>query len=129
MSSERSFKIVVGAGTAVLLVVSLLIAHPGSTYRFAFLFLVPMLWAVYALREKLGQRFRAGNGVVYVYHSDAAAANVNGDKGAIEFAPEAAKERLSLWPNPGSDFPVMQKIKQLFDPQRLLNRGRLYGRI
>jgi len=53
VSSERSFKIVVGAGTAVLLVVSLLIANPGSTYRFAFLFLVPVLWAVYALRERL----------------------------------------------------------------------------
>ncbi len=72
---------------------------------------------------------RAGTGVVYVYHSDAVSVKLNGFKGAIEFAPESAKRSLSLWPQPGSDFPVMQKIKQLFDPKLLLNRGRLYGRI
>jgi glycolate oxidase FAD binding subunit len=71
---------------------------------------------------------RAGTGVVYVYHRDAAAARVEG-RGAIEFAPESAKRTLTLWPEPGTDFPVMQKIKQLFDPKLLLNRGRLYGRI
>lgn len=72
---------------------------------------------------------RAGNGVVYVYYTDAAEANVDGGKGAIEFSPEPVKRSLELWPRPGSDFPVMQKIKHLFDPERLLNRGRLYGRI
>jgi glycolate oxidase FAD binding subunit len=72
---------------------------------------------------------RAGTGVVYVYHADAAEAKVNAKSGAIEFAPEDAKRSLALWPQPGSDFPVMQKIKQLFDPKLLLNRGRLYGRI
>ena len=30
---------------------------------------------------------------------------------------------LTLWPQPGSDFPVMQKIKQLFDPKLLLIEG------
>jgi glycolate oxidase FAD binding subunit len=29
----------------------------------------------------------------------------------------------------GGDLPAMAKIKDLFDPKRLLNRGRLYGRI
>jgi glycolate oxidase FAD binding subunit len=72
---------------------------------------------------------RAGNGVVYVYYSEASQARVDNRKGAIEFAPPEAKQSLMLWPDPGSDFPVMQKIKQLFDPQALLNRGRLYGRI
>jgi glycolate oxidase FAD binding subunit len=72
---------------------------------------------------------RAGNGVVYVYHSDAANAKVEGAKGAVEFSPEPIKRSLALWPQPGSDFPVMQKVKQLFDPKLLLNRGRLYGRI
>ncbi len=72
---------------------------------------------------------RAGNGVVYVYYSDASQARVGDQKGAIEFSPEEAKQSLTLWPQPGSDFPVMQKIKQLFDPNALLNRGRLYGRI
>jgi glycolate oxidase FAD binding subunit len=72
---------------------------------------------------------RAGNGVVYVYHSDAAEATVESDKGAVEFSPEPVKRSMTLWPRPGSDFPVMQKLKQLFDPKLLLNRGRLYGRI
>jgi glycolate oxidase FAD binding subunit len=72
---------------------------------------------------------RAGNGVVYVYYSEVSQARVGDQKGAIEFAPEEAKQSLTLWPQPGSDFPVMQKIKQLFDPNALLNRGRLYGRI
>jgi glycolate oxidase FAD binding subunit len=72
---------------------------------------------------------RAGNGVVYVYHEEASKANLNGHKGAIEFSPEHAKRSLSLWPQPGTDFSVMQKIKALFDPKNLLNRGRLYGRI
>ena len=72
---------------------------------------------------------RAGNGVVYVYHSNAAEAKVDGGRGAVEYSPEPAKRSLTLWPEPGSDFPVMQKVKQLFDPKLLLNRGRLYGRI
>ena len=72
---------------------------------------------------------RAGTGVVYVYHSDAAKAGLNGHKGAIEFAPESSKRTLSLWQQPGSDFLVMQKIKANVRPQALLNRGRLYGRI
>jgi glycolate oxidase FAD binding subunit len=72
---------------------------------------------------------RAGNGVIYVYHSDAAGAKVDGGKGAVEFSPDPIKRSLTLWPEPGSDFPVMQKVKQLFDPKLLLNRGRLYGRI
>jgi FAD/FMN-containing dehydrogenase len=50
-------------------------------------------------------------------------------KGVIEYAPEAVKATLDLWPNPGNDFPMMKKIKQMFDPKNLLNMGRLYGRI
>jgi glycolate oxidase FAD binding subunit len=72
---------------------------------------------------------RAGTGVVYVYYDDAEQATVGTQKGAVEFAPEGAKRSLTLWPAPGSDFSVMQKIKRLFDPKLLLNRGRLYGRI
>jgi glycolate oxidase FAD binding subunit len=72
---------------------------------------------------------RAGNGVTYSYFEDASKANIHGAKGAIEFAPQATKRNLTLWSDPGTDFPVMQKIKRLFDPKTLLNRGRLYGRI
>ncbi len=69
---------------------------------------------------------RAGSGVCYGYFTDAHKAV---GKGLIEFAPQSVRESAELWPSPGSDFAMMKKIKQMFDPQLLLNRGRLYGRI
>jgi glycolate oxidase FAD binding subunit len=79
---------------------------------------------------------RAGSGVCYGYFesvADAVAwrrdAKVRGSRGVIEFAPEASKSTLELWPAPGNDFEIMRRIKNLFDPSNLLNRGRLYGRI
>jgi len=49
---------------------------------------------------------RAGSGVIYAHYLDG--------------APETPL---------GSDFATMTKVKEMFDPERLLNRGRLYGRI
>lgn len=49
---------------------------------------------------------RAGSGAVYAHYANAAP--------PIE---------------PGDDFAMMTKVKEMFDPDRLLNRGRLYGRI
>ena len=79
---------------------------------------------------------RAGTGVCYGYfqESEAAAhwmtdAAQRGWKTVIEFAPEQRKKHMDLWPAPGSDFEIMKRIKGLFDPAGLLNRGRLYGRI
>jgi len=69
---------------------------------------------------------RAGSGVCYGYFEDPAEA---AGRGVIEFAPQAVRETAALWPSPGSDFAMMEKIKQMFDPGRLLNRRRLYGRI
>ncbi len=76
---------------------------------------------------------RAGSGVSYLYfhRTDAAAkwmatAVKNRWKAVIEFSPEAEKAKLDLWPAPGSDFAMMKKVKHLFDPNALLNRGRLY---
>jgi hypothetical protein len=76
---------------------------------------------------------RAGSGVCYGYFdaADAAAAWTKGAmakncKAVIEFAPEARKGALDLWPAPGGDLEIMKQIKQLFDPSNLLNRGRLY---
>lgn len=71
---------------------------------------------------------RAGSGVTYAYFTSSEEAVLPG-KGVIEFAPESKKAGLNLWPEPGSDFPMMTKIKHMFDPQNLLNAGRLYGRI
>jgi glycolate oxidase FAD binding subunit len=49
---------------------------------------------------------RAGNGVIYAHYA--------------EHPPPVT------W---NGDFGTMEKVKHMFDPERLLNRGRLYGRI
>jgi glycolate oxidase FAD binding subunit len=76
---------------------------------------------------------RAGSGVCYGYweQAEAAAAWVaqaakRGWKAVIEFAPEQRKRMLELWPSPGGDLEIMRRVKTLFDPANLLNRGRLY---
>ena len=79
---------------------------------------------------------RAGSGVCYGYfeHWAAAAdwmrkATGRGWKAVLEFSPEAPKRKLELWPAPGADVEIMKRVKMLFDPRSLLNRGRLYRRI
>ena len=79
---------------------------------------------------------RAGTGVCYLYFDrvqDAAAwtagAVRQGLRPVIEFAPEAQKSKLELWPNPAGDLELMKRVKQMFDPDHLLNRGRLYRHI
>jgi glycolate oxidase FAD binding subunit len=76
---------------------------------------------------------RAGSGVCYGYFERAQAAaewlagtQPAGCKAVIEFAPEGSRRRLDLWPSPGGDFEIMKRVKHLFDPGNLLNRGRLY---
>ncbi len=73
----------------------------------------------------------AGNGVVRQWFArpEAAQAWLNGRKGVIECAGDAAKASLDLWPGAGGDFAIMKQIKQMFDPEGLLNSGRLYGRL
>lgn len=79
---------------------------------------------------------RAGSGVCYGYFEQSGAAAhwvteavQKGRKAIIEFSPEARKQELDLWPSPGADWEIMKRIKHLFDPENLLNRGRLYRRI
>jgi len=79
---------------------------------------------------------RAATGVSYAYfnRADQAAKWMSSKRGSqfhsvIEFSPESEKARLDLWPAPGSDFAMMKKVKQLFDPKNLLNHGRLYRKI
>jgi glycolate oxidase FAD binding subunit len=79
---------------------------------------------------------RAGSGVCYGYfeRNEAAASWVSGAvargfKTVIEFSPQECKHSLELWPAPGGDFEIMRRVKNLFDPSNLLNRGRLYRRI
>ena len=78
---------------------------------------------------------RAGSGVCYGYfeHGREAAEWMAGAAGrgirtVMEFGPEARSE-LELWPAPSGDVELMRRVKHLFDPSNLLNRGRLYQRI
>lgn len=58
-----------------------------------------------------------------------AAAVKKGWKGVVEFSAESARQNLTLWPEPGGDFAIMREVKRMFDPENLLNRGRLYGQL
>jgi glycolate oxidase FAD binding subunit len=87
---------------------------------------------------------RAGSGVCYGYFEqcDRAAewlrgAVERGWRAVVEFSPEERREDLDLWPEPQGVLPpgrmpeleTMRRVKALFDPSNLLNRGRLYSRI
>ncbi len=91
-----------------------------------------------AIMETLGVPAiaRAGTGVIYAFFIRSASAAAwlpqaasAGARAIIEFAPEAARNQLDLWPAPGTDFAIMEKVKRMFDPDLLLNRGRLYRRL
>jgi len=83
---------------------------------------------------------RSASGVCYGYfeRSEAAAdwldaAAKRGWRAVMEFAPEEYRKYLDLWPGPSGSSPaeveIMRRVKALFDPSNLLNRGRLYRRI
>ncbi|MGB6942793.1 MAG: FAD-binding protein [Bryobacteraceae bacterium] len=73
---------------------------------------------------------RAGSGVCYGFFEQAADLRFPPvGTSVVEFAPPEFREQQDLWPQPGNDFAMMKKIKEMFDPQGLLNRGRLFGRI
>jgi glycolate dehydrogenase FAD-binding subunit len=83
---------------------------------------------------------RAASGVTHVYlnspHQIAGlweAVAQHGWPAVVEFAPDQVRQTRSLWLSPrgkdDSSFAMMKSIKQMFDPENLLNRSRLYGRI
>ncbi len=74
---------------------------------------------------------RAGSGVVYAYFSvSKVAAKWMADHpnwtAVVDYAPASQKQKLDLWPAPGNDIEIMKRVKTMFDPQNLLNRGRYY---
>ena len=79
----------------------------------------------------------AASGVVRAWFSRPDAASrwlqtslKRGWKGVIEFAGEHVdRGSLALWPSPGGDFEIMKGVKKMFDPDGLLNRGRLFNLI
>ncbi|MBV9405016.1 MAG: hypothetical protein JO211_06710, partial [Acidobacteriaceae bacterium] len=84
---------------------------------------------------------RAASGVTYVYLSSWQgvpmiwqAALEHAWPAVIEYAPDELRNSKELWLERQGDgaenaFDMMKKIKHMFDPQNLLNRSRLYGRI
>jgi glycolate oxidase FAD binding subunit len=79
---------------------------------------------------------RAGTGVAYLAFEHAAplaewraATAGRGWAAIVEWSGPAVQAGLELWPEPGDDFALMQKVKLLFDPQHVLNPGRLHGRL
>jgi glycolate oxidase FAD binding subunit len=73
---------------------------------------------------------RAGSGIAYLHFEDATSA-----REWIAQPGAAASRYVFEYGEPasngvfGSDFEMMKAVKKLFDPERLLNPGRLYGRI
>ena len=47
----------------------------------------------------------------------------------VEWSGAEVPARIERWAVPSADFSVMERLKLMFDPQRLLNPGRLYGRL
>jgi glycolate oxidase FAD binding subunit len=91
---------------------------------------------------------RAGTGIVYSYmwsdapgnepaHDRIAAACTTllrevetlGGRAVIEWCPFEVEQTIDRWTPLPDDFQIMQRLKQQFDPNGLLNPGRLYGRI
>lgn len=79
---------------------------------------------------------RAGNGVSYLaFDSPPALREWMVETAAkewtcvVEWSGNEVRAAVELWPGCGGDFAVMERLKLLFDPQRLLNPGRLYGRL
>ena len=84
---------------------------------------------------------RAASGVSHAYATSWQsasslwnAAKQHGWSAVVEYAPDDIRATQELWFSPacGADssaFAMMKKVKQAFDPDALLNRSRLYGRI
>lgn len=84
---------------------------------------------------------RAASGVTYVYlnswHGAGALGRAIAEHGwesVVEYAPNEVREGKELWvlkPNveAANAFAMMEKVKRMFDPNHMLNRLRLYGRI
>ncbi|HAX41981.1 MAG TPA: hypothetical protein DCY80_05405 [Solibacterales bacterium] len=79
---------------------------------------------------------RAGNGLAWIACPDAptAAALVKPLSGAgasaiLEWTGAGTPASLERWPDPGPSLDLMRDLKKLFDPQGLMNPGRLHGRI
>ena len=78
----------------------------------------------------------AGSGVVRGWFATAEAAArylhqcvERGWDGVVEAAGDNVAPDLVRWPKPGAELALMMRVKAMFDPKGLLNRGRLFARI
>ena len=55
--------------------------------------------------------------------------NSFGDYAVLESAPLEVRRRMSVWGAPLPEWKLAERIKQVFDPGRVLNRGRFVGGI
>jgi glycolate oxidase FAD binding subunit len=83
---------------------------------------------------------RAASGVTYLYFNHSQQIQSVWERLAqkswptvVEFGPHEVRQKRELWLRPkaraDAGFDMMKSIKQMFDPENLLNRSRLYGRI
>lgn len=75
---------------------------------------------------------QALNGVTRLACRDAsgvAQACSSGHLSLVEWSDPARRKAFELWPVPGPDLELMKQMKAVFDPDGLLNPGRLHGRI
>lgn len=79
---------------------------------------------------------RAGTGLAWLRYDTAASAREGiealraaGAEAIIEWAGDGAPADLDRWPGAGDGLELMRQVKSLFDPEGLLNPGRLHGRI
>lgn len=79
---------------------------------------------------------RAGNGVAMMHCAGTAEAAAlatglvpKGWSALVDVSGGEDKAAVELWPAPGDDLETMRRMKSMFDPKNLLNRGRLHGRL
>lgn len=93
------------------------LSHAGSGISYAHL---PLSESLYTEQEKsLEQMVRALR--EEIEHSDGSL--------VVEYAPPAFKGRVDVWGKVGGTLPIMERLKEQFDPAAILNPGRYVGGI
>ena len=69
------------------------------------------------------------DGIVEAIDDARKAAGQHGGSAVIEVCDPSIKARLDVWGEEPGSMEIMRRIKEQFDPQRLLNRGRFLGRL
>ena len=69
------------------------------------------------------------DGVVEVIEDIREVARQHGGTAVVELCPPSIKAEIDVWGEEPGSMAIMSRIKEQFDPQRLLNRGRFMGRL